>query len=281
MELIDLQYWDNTKSKIRLFKSPNATMTFIMLPAMGTKARYYEIFAERLNREGYQVVIADWRGHGDFDTRASRKVNFGYKELVQDIGSLVEYLNHSLPNTQKIILGHSLGGQLGSLFASRYPDQIDALILIASCLVYYKGWEGFEATKVLMAVNLFPLICNMVGYFPGKKIGFAGREAKQVMKDWSLNGRTGKYILFKDAFDYEASLATLEKDILAFSMDKDYMAPKKAVENLLDKYNNQSKITHLHVGSEETNIEGLNHFNWAKNPDYFVNEIKNWELNRT
>ena len=276
MEIKELQYWDNTKSKIRVFKAENASTTFIILPAMGTKARYYETFAARLNQEDYHVVIADWRGHGDFETKASRKNNFGYKELLQDIDALVNQIDEWLPNTQKMFIGHSLGGQLGSLYAARFPDKVEALVLIASCSVYYKGWDGFEATKIYIVVTLLPLIARLVGYFPGKQVGFAGREARQVMKDWAYNGISGIYSPKNDDFDYEKALARLSKDVLAISIDPDNMAPKKAVENLYHKYGDQEKVQHLHVGFKETNIEEINHFTWAKYPDYFVNAIKAW-----
>jgi pimeloyl-ACP methyl ester carboxylesterase len=39
-----------------------------------------------------------------------------------------------------VIIGHSLGGQMGSMFIGRYTELADAIILNASCSTYHQGW---------------------------------------------------------------------------------------------------------------------------------------------
>ena len=69
-------------------------------------------------------------------------------------------------------MGHSLGGQLSSLYSSRFPGKLAGLIHIASCMVYHQGWEGMGQFRIRMAVNIFPFISQIIGYFPGDNIGF-------------------------------------------------------------------------------------------------------------
>lgn len=278
MENYQLNYPDHTHSIIRVFKSSQPTApTFLVLPAMGTKARYYEPFAAKLSMENYHVIIADWRGNGDFSIQPSREVNFGYEELIEDIGTLVDYADEVFPNSKKMIVGHSLGGQVGSLYTAIHPERIAGLVLMTSCLVHYRGWGMFGGLKVLFASTLFPILSTVLGYFPGHQLGFAGKEAKQVMKDWSYNGWTGKYATTNNKVDYNQALAQLSKKILSISVEGDVLASKQAVINLLNKYHSSSNITHLHVSSEESGVRGLNHFKWVKQPDYFVDLIAKWE----
>ncbi|MEM6377220.1 MAG: hypothetical protein AAF705_03345 [Bacteroidota bacterium] len=152
---------------------------------------------------------------------------------------------------------------------------MDNLILITACNVYYKGWKN--QAQVILAGRLFPIISKLFGYFPGNKIGFSGREAMTVMRDWSSNALTGKYKLSGSSFNYDQALQKLEKKILSFSVQDDKLASLNAIDNLLRKFHKNSNITKLHLTSEQTQIEKLNHFNWAKKSDFVVSKIVAWK----
>ncbi len=277
MDLKRIIYRDRTENKISVYPSNKVNeITFICLPAMGVKAKYYDLFARNLSEKGFNVITADWRGLGHSSIRASRKIDFGYKDYIQDLGELIDHSNNWFPNSKKIIVGHSLGGQIGSLFAAQFPQLVHGLILIASCSVYYKGWSKLAAFKVRLAGTIFSPISLLYGYFPGHKVGFAGREARTAIKDWSYNARSGKYKPINSDFDYESALQLLSKSVLSISIENDYLAPKKAVENLYKKYNSNTDILHKHVTIEETGIAKLNHFNWAKQPDFIAGLITIW-----
>lgn len=277
MEIREIQYNDNAENRITVFSSKTSdAATLICLPAMGMRAKYYELFANSLCEKGFNVITADWRGLGHSSIRASRNTDFGYKEFIQDLGQLIEFSNNWFPNTKKIIVGHSLGGQIGSLFAARFPDLINGLILITSCSVYYKGWSKWTALKLRFAGTIFHPISIIIGYFPGNKIGFAGKEARTVIRDWSYNARNGNYKLTDSDFDYEKALKRLNKPVMSISIENDYLASRKAVENLYNKFSPESDISHLHLTSEETGISPLNHFAWAKKPEYFSGITEKW-----
>ncbi|MEM8860945.1 MAG: hypothetical protein AAGD96_21695, partial [Chloroflexota bacterium] len=139
------------------------------------------------------------------------------------------------------------------------------------------SWDGLGRTKVLLAANIFPLIAKIFGYFPGDKLGFAGREAQMIINDWSATILTGRYQPIGNTFDYEHALSALKKRILAFSIENDDLATKKAVNNLLKKFNPQSDIQHIHLTSAESGVKQINHFNWVKQSDYIATKIANWE----
>ncbi len=273
----EITYLDNTKNKVSVFSSKNENrVTIICLPAMGVRATFYKNFAKELNSKGYNVITADWRGQGKSSIRASRKTNFGYKEFISDIKQLIEYSEIWFSNSKKLIVGHSLGGQVGSLFTSQFTEDIDGLILIASCSVYYKGWNKRTSLKLFFAGKVFYPLSRIFGYFPGNIIGFGGKEAQFVMKDWCFNTINGKYQITNSNFDYEKSLSELCKNVLTISIENDYLASKDAVENLYRKFNYKSNIEHLHLTEKETKIKPLNHFSWAKEPTCFSEIIEKW-----
>lgn len=277
MEKRKIQYRDKTSNLVTIFHAKeDSKTTLICLPAMGVRASFYELLALNLSGQGFTVITADWRGHGHSSVRPSRTTDFGYEDIIMDVKELMEHTNEWFPNTKKLIVGHSLGGQIGSLFASRYFNIISGLILITSCSVYYKGWNKWDAFKLRLAGNIFYPISRIIGHFPGNKIGFGGSEARTFMKDWCYNAIYGKYKLSDSGYDYEIALSKLRTTVLSISIDNDYLASKDAVENLYKKFNGQSTILHLHLTSKETEIAPLNHFSWAKKPDYFIRLIQNW-----
>ena len=272
-------YRDKTTNQAQLFSAPHADTTIVCLPALGVRATYYESFLEGWQSKGFNAVTIDWRGNGHSSERPSRKNNWGYEVLIQDLKTFMEKVNDWFPNTQKVLVGHSLGGQLGCLLTARYPHLFDKLIIIACCLVHYDGWQEVGGvSKIKLIGNIFYPISKLVGHFPGATLGFGGKEAQLVMKDWCHNALTGKYELENSNFDYEAALRKLKLPFLAINIEDDDYAPVLATKNLYQKMASDLPLQHITITKKETGIPNLNHFNWAKHPDYFVEVMKNWLL---
>ncbi len=258
------------------FGSKNAATTLICLPAMGVRASFYNVFAEGLSKKGFNVITIDWRGKGKSSVSASRKEDFGYQTIIDDLETLFSLVEVWFPNTQKVIVGHSLGGQIGSLFTAKFPNQVDKLILVTSGSVYYKGWIGWKKGALKIAGHLFVPFSNLLGYFPNKYIGFGGKEARTFMKDLSCNVLTGEYKMHDSKFNYENAFKKMNKSVLSISVKNDFYISAESEENLISKYSANSNIEKIQVNNEQAKIENLNHFNWAKKPDYFIKTITDW-----
>jgi predicted alpha/beta hydrolase len=114
-----------------------------------------------------------------------------------------------------------------------------------------------------------------VGYFPGRQLGFGGREARGVIRDWSRQALTGKYRPAGERRDVERLLGLLKGEVLVFTIEGDRFAPVKAVDNLCAKLAG-SAIRHEHILPRDYGIETMDHFNWVKNPGPFIGKIKEW-----
>ena len=71
------------------------------------------------------------------------------------------------PEAPVILGGHSLGGQLGTLYASLNPQSIKALLLVATPSVYFRGWRLPANLKILLMTQLAWGISNCSGIFLG------------------------------------------------------------------------------------------------------------------
>ena len=69
----------------------------------------------------YEVHLVDQRNHG----RSFHDDDFSYEDMVEDLLRYIESKNLNRVN----ILGHSMGGKTGMLFAVEHPDLVHKLIV--------------------------------------------------------------------------------------------------------------------------------------------------------
>ena len=275
-EEVGIEGKDGVTSRITVFADDfsHTAPVLICMPAMGVPAKFYDPLAVPVVKEGWRLVTADLRGNGLSSLRASRKVSFGYHEMVTfDWPAVVEKVKTLFPGAPIYLLGHSLGGQLSTLYLAANPEACTGLILVATPSVYYKGWDFPLNLGILAGTQLACAIAGILGYFPGKKIGFGGTEARGVIRDWAHTGRTGRYEPAGSPVNFERLLGELELPVLSISFEVDLLAPERAVGNLCAKMK-RCRITHHHLPDED-----LGHLQWVRNPPPVIEKIKQWLKN--
>lgn len=93
----------------------------------------YEGLAEALTATGIAVAGNDHIGHGgsvstpdDFGFFASKN---GYSYVIDDLKKMNDIIREEFPGVPVILLGHSMGSFLARLYAEKYSDSIDAVII--------------------------------------------------------------------------------------------------------------------------------------------------------
>lgn len=272
-EEVGIRSEDGVTSVITVFDGdfPPDSPVLICMPAMGVPAKFYEPLVVPVVREGWRLVTVDLRGNGLSALRPSKAISFGYHEMVTfDWPAAVEKVRTIFPGAKIYLLGHSLGGQLSALYLAANPGACTGLILVATPSVHYKGWDFPLNMGVLAGTQFACAIAGILGYFPGKKIGFGGTEARGVIRDWAHTARTGRYEPAGSPVDFEKRLGEMELPVLSISFAVDLLAPERAVANLCAKMK-QCRITrHLLID------EDLGHLQWVKNPQPVVEKISQW-----
>ncbi|MES2491195.1 MAG: alpha/beta fold hydrolase [Pseudomonadota bacterium] len=254
--------------------SANAPLLLIG-PAMGTPARIYAPLAEAFAKTGVNAAVIELRGIGSSSLRAGKKVNYGYRDLVEkDWAAALSALRTRFAGSPTYLFGHSLGGQVSVLHAAAHPANTAGVVIVACGSVYYRSWKGMKALGILSFTQFAGVLSGALGYFPGKRVGFGGTEAKTLMQDWARFGRTGRLDLAGDGVDYETAMSKLEKPVLGLSFDHDDLAPHRSQQNLLDKLT-KARVSHLALGEKDTGAR-LNHYNWIKQNNAVVRRVVQW-----
>ena len=258
---------------------PDAVARLLFLPGMGLSARHYIRFSQSLAGWGIETLIHEWRGLGSSSLRAAREVDWGYRELLEhDVDSSIEEAMRLPPNLPLLIGGHSLGSQLGLLAAAIRPDDIRGLLIVAGGAPYWRCFRGWMR-HALRAIFLgMPAVAGLVGHYPGRRLGFAGRESKSVIRDWARSGKTGVYEPEGMAFDFEAALTELRAPVLSVRMADDWFVPQASLDWLT------SKLTSAEQQVIDISAEGLagpaDHYRWMREPETTAAAIGQWAAAR-
>lgn len=275
-EIFRVRGADSAEAELILSMPENARIGILWLSALGVSARNYRDFATCLAARGIACALHESRGAGSSNWRASRRCDWNYGDILHsDIPASLECARKAKPELQWIIAGHSIGGQFASLYAAANPSEIRGLALVASGSPYWRTFSAKAAFALRMAFPVIRLASMICGYFPGKRLGFAGSESRSLMRDWARSGVSGRYQLDSDKNDYEHAMARYAGPVLAVQLSQDAYAPRSSLQWLLQKF----KIAAIEVVERDTGhfASGrADHFSWMKESGPVADAISDW-----
>lgn len=100
----------------------NKTIIFIHGGPSGNATLFEGTTAKNLANKGFYVIAYDRRGEG---RSTDLKATFTYEEAFQDLNLI--YKKYHLKKA--VLLSHSFGGLVATLYANKYPQNVSALVL--------------------------------------------------------------------------------------------------------------------------------------------------------
>lgn len=243
-----------------------------MFPGLGIPAGFYEPFAEELVSRGFNVAIGELRGQGDSRPRPSSASTYGYQELVSvDFPAIFEVVRERFPASTPYLLGHSMGGQLGVMYAARIRGRLGGLILVASGSPYYRGFPGLKSPTMMLGTAAMSITASVAGFWPGDRldVGGFGRQSRVLISDWSRFARSGKITPDGADIDYEERIGRLKLPVLSVTIEGDELAPPSSAKRLVEKLPN-AEVTTWHQPQD------FGHNGWIRDPAGTVDRITEW-----
>jgi predicted alpha/beta hydrolase len=261
-ELVSIVAADGASSTAQFHGATQPRAAALVLPAMGVNARSYGPFAEALAVLGVSVLVAEHRGGETSSVRPARGVDYGYAELLGELPLLLGALRARAPGLPIDLVGHSMGGQLAVAGLSRWHAPSARLVLLASGTVHHRAWAGLPRLGVWVGTTLAEGVARGLGYFPGHRLGFGGRQGRELIIDWARASRTGMFT--SGGVSVEHALDT-PLAVLAISVSGDTYAPPNATRQLVAKLS-RAEVSHAAVlpPSEPRRLNP--HFRWLRAP---------------
>ncbi|MDG4827172.1 alpha/beta fold hydrolase [Asanoa sp. WMMD1127] len=250
--------------------SPGAPVA-VVLPAMGVAGRFYRPLAASLVAAGFAVVVADLRGTGDSTPAPNRSSAYGYADLADDVGAVLDSLKADYADRRTVLVGHSLGGQAGLMHVATTPDApVDGIALVAAAVPYWRSYprHGLIVGAYMQSIGATAAALRV---WPGWTFG--GRQARGVIRDWARSGRTGAFPPI-NGVDTEAAVGELTTPVLAISIDEDAYTPHEAVDHTVAKLR-RSPVRRERIA--RIVAEGRPaHFAWARSPEPVTTLVQDW-----
>lgn len=95
----------------------------LLLHGFGNEAHIWDDFAPEV-APYYRTLALDHRGHGD--SAWDPEGRYDHDTMVED----VERVTQALGIERLVVIGHSLGGRIATLFAGRHPERMAGLVLV-------------------------------------------------------------------------------------------------------------------------------------------------------
>lgn len=239
-----------TKDNLSLFlqkdipaSKPQAIL--IISHGLASHSGVFSDIAKKMNDNHIAVYRFDQRGHGKSDGRDQIHIK-SYFEMVDDLRQVVQKAKQENPNIPIFVMGHSMGGHITALYSTKYPQEVDGVILAAGLLRYNQMNFGYlprpepEGSFISGTVALTTLNLPMPNQESGLSlpndplmlekfsVSFANRfkEGVQYLRDHDnefttpvllVSGNADLYVLPKDAIDFYQETNSIDKSLRLYS----------------------------------------------------------------
>jgi len=112
----------------------NKTIIFIHGGPSGNATLFEGTTAKNLANKGFYVIAYDRRGEG---RSTDLKATFTYEEAFQDLNLI--YKKYHLKKA--VLLSHSFGGLVATLYANKYPQNVSALVLAGALFAQQETYD--------------------------------------------------------------------------------------------------------------------------------------------
>ena len=241
----------------------------IINAATSVRCHYYTRFAEYLFNAGADVLTYDYRGIGLSRTGSIERLEAGWIEWGQrDFEAILQYAIAKFPNQPIHVVGHSVGGVLIGLAPSSH--RISRVFTMGAQHAYWPDYLAGKRLGMWLKWHCFmPAVTRVLGYFPGKRLGWLEDTPAGVVRDWVVMRshfldtyrHPGGSCRLSDAKceTLEARFASLTAPTLALSVTDDPYGTIRGIERLLKLYSGAPRW-HQRLTPKALNVSDIGHF---------------------
>lgn len=246
-------------------------------PGFGMGAKYFRPTAQELADRGYPVVIGELRGQGRSKAKATRKARWGYHDTAsEDYPATIRAakVELGLPvDYPTLLLTHSMGGQVGSLFLAR-PEakelNIVGMMGVGAGSPYKNGFVGADRRRVALGSAFMTAVSTVLGFWPAGRVDIAGygRQSDVHVREWMRFAHTNSLANLRgEDIDYEAEMKKVTVPILLTRFTNDDDCTLASAAYLADKFNPDDVRVEQLIG-------GLGHTKWARKPERVADQLE-------
>lgn len=244
----------------------------VVVPALGTPARWYDQVAGELAAAGHRVTVVELPGQGDSPRHAVDEPATGYGKVIGDEVVTAVAAAGRIGEQAPVLFGHSMGGQLAVLAAATGAVEVAGVALVASGTVHWRAYPWPRSLGVLGFTQLAGASTHLTAAYRGDLLGFGGVQPRRLLREWAAAARTGRWVV--DGQDLTDRLADVDVPVLSVTVPGDPHAPRSAADALIAPV-----PPHLVTRTDLPDSafpEPVDHLRWLRHPDEPVAVVVDW-----
>lgn len=234
--------------------------TVIINPATGVLAKYYHRYAAYLAGHGFDVLTYDYRGIGRSRPESLKGCSYGWRDWGEkDFDAVLRFARERDPDSPLLVVGHSIGGIIPG-FSENAP-LIKRMLTVGAQYAYWPDYtQGKRARLFLKWHVAMPLITALVGYFPGKRLGWLEDLPAGIVLEWSFSRARLELGSPKPARrELLRRFGSVTAPILAVAVSDDELGTVRAVKRAL-AYFSGATISEAFLSPQDLGLERIGHF---------------------
>ncbi len=225
--------------------------TIVLSSATAVKKEFYINFAEFLVKNGYNVLLFDYRGIGKSAPENIKDcTSYMHDWGVFDMSAVINFLVNEKKIKDIIWLGHSVGAQLiGFVDNIQYVKKI---IAVNAALGYWKYMPAPQRINIwLLWYVISPVLVKIYGYGTMQKVGWGENLPKNIFLEWRKWCMSKNYYrdCLKDILKTE-KFYNIKVPYTAVYTSDDYIANDKTV-HLMTKFFPNASVKILKIETKK------------------------------
>ncbi len=264
----------------QLYASPKTTAknkVLIINSATAVSQKLYHHYASYMAVHGYDVITYDYRGIADSRPKKLRGFQTSFMDWGdKDFSGVISYTKKEFPNRKILVMGHSIGGTIIGM--TKKNTEIEGIINIGAQTAYYKDWNKKQRRKIYFLWHiLLPWITNIVGYFPGKKLGMLEDVPKGVIQQWHNRRKHTDMKKQLENNGIELFYNAYQSKLLTLGIEDDPIGTEPAIQRVHELFEASNKQLEI-IKLEDISIDKIGHFGFfsRKFKDSLWNKTLQW-----
>lgn len=239
----------------------------VITAATSVRCRYYSRFADYLFANGFDVLTFDYRGIGESRPAAMRTFQADWVDWGEhDLEAALRFAAATFPGQPVQVVAHSIGGFAVGLAPSN--SGIRSILTVGAQFAYWRDYGVADRKRMFVKWHVFmPALTWLLGYFPGKRLGWLEDTPAGVVRDWSRmkarfedTVRPGRRINGEpEGLALKRRFAQVRAPTLAIGIADDSHGTTEAIDRLLGYFVNSPR-THLRIAPSDIGADRIGHF---------------------